>query len=471
MGMKGKVRNQLEAVWIAEAVQCIEEQGPLDDAQALAHVLRSPGGHEERLRERAWLLGERLGLVAQLTRWREAAWLLVLLAAAAVLALANGLLFSVLADGRTINAMSALVSALGLHALTLAIWLASLLMGGSGMGAAASLSAGRLLTGLALRLPFWRGPQAAPMARAGLRLLARERMAPWVFGLVSHLVWALGFLMMLAGLLFGFAFREYQLTWESTLLGPDWFAAFARASGALPAMLGVPIPHLADSTQTAGAWPAREAAWWLLACVALYGLLPRVVCALVCWGVVRRAVRRIGIPLADPYYQQLVSRLQALEPAQVTDVEHPGAASAPLRAHPGGGHTPGTVVLGFELPDSLPWPPATLAEGALLVARIAGGMAEQVQVQGQLAALRPETLLVLCDAAASPDRGAARFLREARLGAQRSALVLCTQPDGAADEAAAGVQRWRAWVADSQLSAWTVLDSLGAAERWAKAQA
>ncbi|MGP1630507.1 MAG: DUF2868 domain-containing protein [Giesbergeria sp.] len=467
VGMTGNARTRLESVWVAQAVQCIEEQGPLDDTQALARALRSQGGQADRLLERAWLLGERLGLVEQLARWREAAWLLLLLAAAAVLALANGLLFAVLADGRTINAMSALISALGLHLLTLFFWLVSLALGGaSGAGSAASLSLGRLLTGLALRLPFWRGPQAAPMARAGMRLLARERLTPWAFGLVSHVVWALGLLFMLIGLMFAFSFREYQLTWESTILGPDWFATFARVSGALPAMLGVPIPHLLDTTQTAGVWPAREAAWWLLACVALYGLLPRAVCALVCWGVVNRAARRIDLPLNDPYYQQLLARLQALEPAQVSDAERSGAKfSMPPMAL--GSYTPGVAVLGFELPENAPWPPAALAEGAALLIRIDGSMAEQNEVYRQLATLRPEALLVLCDAAASPDRGTARFLREAGASARRCVLVLCAPPNGATDETATGAERWRAWMGESHLAAWAVVDSVDAAARWA----
>ena len=45
-----------------------------------------------------------------------------------------------------------------------------------GGSAGFSLSLGRLFAGLALRLPFWRGPQAAPLMHAGMRLLARERL-------------------------------------------------------------------------------------------------------------------------------------------------------------------------------------------------------------------------------------------------------------------------------------------------------
>ena len=473
--MSALPKSLLAQVWVAEAVQLIEQNGPLDDPQALARAHRSGLSLREQLRERAWLLGERLGLAAQLARWRGAAWLLALLLAAAVVALTNGLLFAVLADGRSINAASAFVSALGLHALTLLFWLGSLLLARGGRSQTnGMLSLGRFLATLVLRLPFWRGPQAAPMLRAGTRLVARERLAPWVFGLGSHLVWTVGFVFVLLGLLLGFAFREYRLTWETTILSPQWFAAFARATGALPALLGVPVPALdAGTGQLAGAWPARDAAWWLLACVALYGLLPRALCALWCGWVVRRALRRIDIDLSDPYYQRLLARLQALEPALVTDAEQPGAAFVRARSAARGAFTQARAVVGFELAGHLPWPPPGLGPDADYIVRIAGSMDEQAQVQERLAVLRPRTLLVVCDAAASPDRGTARFLREAALSAQRCALVLSAASggDGSEMRTQAGVRRWRDWMQGAGLADWGVFEQPANAAAWWQGQA
>lgn len=473
--MSALPKSLLAQVWVAEAVQLIEQNGPLDDSQALARAHRSGLSLREQLRERAWLLGERLGLAAQLARWRGAAWLLALLLAAAVVALTNGLLFAVLADGRSINAASAFVSALGLHALTLLFWLGSLLLARGGRSQTnGMLSLGRFLATLVLRLPFWRGPQAAPMLRAGTRLVARERLAPWVFGLGSHLVWTVGFVFVLLGLLLGFAFREYRLTWETTILSPQWFAAFARTTGALPALLGVPVPGLdAAAGQFAGAWPARDAAWWLLACVALYGLLPRALCALWCGWVVRRALRRIDIDLSDPYYQRLLARLQALEPALVTDAEQPGAALMRARSAARGVFTQARAVVGFELAGHLPWPPPGLGLDADYIVRIAGSMDEQAQVQERLAVLRPRTLLVVCDAAASPDRGTARFLREAALSAQRCALVLSAASggDGSEMRTQAGVRRWRDWMQGAGLADWGVFEQPANAAAWWQGQA
>jgi hypothetical protein len=457
--------SRFEQIWVAQAVALIEQAGPLDDAQALARVQRSGQTLREQLRERAWLLGERLGLAAQLDRWRGAAWLLVLVVAAAVLALANGLLFAVLAEGRSINAASAFVSALGVHAVTLLLWLGSLLFARGSGGQALSL--GRFLALLVLRLPLWRGPQAAPMLRAAQQLVARERLAPWVFGLASHLVWSLGFVFMLMGLLLGFAFREYRLTWETTILSPQWFAGFARATGALPGLLGVPVPGLdADAGQLAGAWPARDAAWWLLASVALYGLLPRALCAAWCGWVLRRAICRIDIDLREPYYQQLLARMQASERAQVIDAEPPEAARAGRRTLADGVFTPAHAVVGFELGGDLPWPIAGWMADADYSVGISGSIDERIQVQARLAALRPRSLLVACDAAASPDRGTARFLREAAASAQRCALLAV----GAAQRDAAlhrlGAQRWQEWMQGAGLADWAFFEHPADAASW-----
>lgn len=456
--------SALATAWLAEALERIEETGALDDTQELARAQRAHTDPAQQLAARTWLLAERLGLVTQLARWREAAWLLLVLGAAAVLALANGLVFAVLAEGRTINAAGALVSALGLHLLTLLLWLASLVRSGGASGAVLSL--GRVLAVIALRLASGRGPHADALAQGGLHLLARERLAVWAFGGVGHVVWTLGFVFLLGGLLWAFAFRAYALTWETTILGPEWFSALARATGALPAWLGAPVPVPAEGA-TAGVWPARQAAWWLLSCVALYGLLPRALCALWCWLVLRRAARRVALPLGEPYYQRLLARLRALEPAEVTDPEQPHAAPSLARGQHSGAQGVPTAVVGFELPAGAEWPPQPLADGAAWLVRIAGSMDEQAQVQAELARLQPRSLVVVCDAQASPDRGTARFLREAAASAGRSALLLGAPAAEGAQAAEQGVQRWRAWVLASRLDGWRVFDHPAAAAQWA----
>ncbi len=483
--MSREAHLRWEQVWLAEAVRLAEEAGPLDDSQALARAQRLPATEKDQLLERAWLLGQRLGWTAQMKRVRDAGWLLLLLVAGAILALTNGLLFSVLTDGRSINAASGFVSALGFHSVSLLFWLVSIPLARNQRRPGGGLSIGRWLMAGVVRLPMWRGPQTASLMQAGTLLVVRERLSPWAFGLLSHLIWTFGFGFVLLGLLFAFAFREYQLTWETTILAPEWFAAFARVTGYLPSLLGVPVPDLSPTAaaagagtgalsgmERAGAWPAREAAAWLLACVALYGLLPRALCVVWCAWVMRRAARRVDIDLTDPYYQRLRARLQALERAEVTDAEHPGPRDT-SRARPDTGvpHT-GFAVVGFELGCDGDWLPAALESSARIAVCIAGSMPEQVQLQSQLASLQPARLLVVCNPQASPDRGTLRFLRGAGLCAGQCALTFAVQPaTGDSEDAShsnrAGLDRWRVWTSDNDLRGWQVFDDASAAAPWA----
>ena len=116
------------AAVLHETVRRIEDAGPLDDAQALAQAHRMPGGRGAQVLARSQLLAERLGLPVEWARWRRLG-AGVLLGLALLLALADlGLARAVLGQGRSINAVAAFVSLLGLHALTLVLWLLGLLL-------------------------------------------------------------------------------------------------------------------------------------------------------------------------------------------------------------------------------------------------------------------------------------------------------------------------------------------------------
>ena len=80
--------SPLARALVLDAVQRIEAAGPLDDAAALHQAFHSQPTRAAQVQQRAWLLGERLGLPAELARWRPVGWG-VLLALAALVALAS----------------------------------------------------------------------------------------------------------------------------------------------------------------------------------------------------------------------------------------------------------------------------------------------------------------------------------------------------------------------------------------------
>lgn len=460
-------RSRFAAVLTAETVRAIEQSGPLEDAAALREAFRLHARGEERLLERARILGERLNLGREIKRWREAAWSVCIVLTLLAFFTASGVAAAVVGGGRTVNAVTAFFALLGLPALTLAIWLAAVFAGG-GAGLFGHLSFGNLLLWLLARLPGERNPHALTVAQSAHALLRRARLLPWAFGIISHAVWMASFVLILLALWFAFSFQQYRLTWETTILDADFFVRFVTITGALPHWLGFPLPDaatLADPAAPGG--DQRAWAWWLIGCAVVYGLLPRVLLGIVCWFAWRRGVRRLHLDTADPYYRKLLARFEELEQSQVVDPERHVQVSNAAAAPSSVGNSAAHAVIGFELPPELAWPPQGLAH-AELVERIAGAGNERRALLDRLTALRPRTLLVVCHAASSPDRGTARFLGEAARHAGQSALLLMAAEDVTGDvaETREGAQRWQGWLEQAALQHIACFSDLAQATAW-----
>lgn len=486
--------SPLAGAVVAAAVDDIEAAGPLDDQAELREAFHTAPTRALQVRTRAWLLGQRLGLPQELARGRHAVlWMVALLAL--LVALADlGVARGVLAPDRSINAVAAFVSLLGLHAVTLLVWLLGLAWSFAGQhagGGAGGWSFGRLALNLAARLPLDRGPHSLTLLSAFTSLMRRNRLWPWLTGMLSHGIWTLAFAITLAVLLFAFSFRDYRLSWETTILSAGFFQQFVHATGLLPAALGFPVPDAAAVQQVGNAGAAanlsaggqREWAWWLIGCVAVYGLLPRALLAAFSLWRWRAGVGRMEqVDMTDPGVRRIVARLDALEPPpRVIDPAAPQAAAARLpaatlpagaRGAPGASGAPGApALIGFELPSDGPWPPADLPAGfaASFSAagapplRVAGGAAERAQALQTLRAQRPAALLLVCHAPSSPDRGTARFVREASAQAERTAIWLTA---GGTPVPEAALRRWREWAASEQFAAVALVESARAASEW-----
>ena len=431
---------------LCESIRLIEEPGALDDAQALRSALAAGGDRVQQAIERARQLARRLELASRLQRARALApW--VLLALALLVVLAGLSLAGAVVDtqGRRINVLAALVALLGLHAFTLIVWLAALLLPGASVGTLF----GRAWLALTARLTLGKGAEPATLLRAASGLVERARLTTWALGFASHAVWSTSFAVVLAALWFAFAFKSYTLTWETTILTPQTFAAGVRVLSPAPALLGFPVPDAASALAVApDAASQRDWAWWLIGCVLVYGLLPRFVCALWCAAVWRARRGALAPDWSLPYYRRLFARLDALAPATVVD---PDRHAARHPAAPAGAQdtADALAVIGFELPPETPWPPPGLPANVALLRRIEGSAAERNAVLDALTPLRPRLALLLCHAASSPDRGTERFVRELLplVGELRLWLL------GAPPPTEAQTLRWREWLAASGLGA------------------
>lgn len=451
-------RTAWRELLVAQALATLEAQAPLDDAPELAAVRGLAGSDERRIRERAWRLAQRSGLLGQLGELLRRAWW-PLLACAGLVALSSwGILQAVVGEGRRINLVLAFWSVLGLHLAALALWLVSLASsgrGGSGMGRwVLGLIGGRV------------SREKAALLGAATELLQRAGLTPWVFGLFSHLVWAAAFVLVLAGLLAAFAFNAFQLSWETTILRADFFVAFITRVGWLPAQLGFPAVAEIAAGMAGGAAPAGEhhrlLAWWLIGCTASYGLLPRLLLAALCAAVCVGRARRLRLDPTAPWVRRLATRLAPRAPGVVVDAEQPvAAAPVPPRVRPAGEER--LALVGFELPPEAPWPPPGLVLSPQLDRRIEGGEQERQALLDELAAAGITQVLLVLDGAASPDRGTARFVQALTAGDRLLALLLV------GDASRRQPARWVRWCADIERGDMPVLESAEAAQRWAGA--
>lgn len=396
--------------WQAEAVRLREAHwGPLEDRAACQAALRLPADLQVRILARAAWLAEHGELHDRLIQWSVGArWALAALWLCACLA-GIGTAAAVLGQGQ-VNLALALLGLLGLHALTFLIWLGSWL---PGLPDSTALS--RLWLWLTRRLV--RGPDAALAAQAFLSLLGRARAWKTAIGLISHGAWAAAFLGALPTLLLLLSARRYTFHWETTLLSPDAFVGATRALGSLPGLLGFPAPGDTQIAASLGAQPLAagvQADWslWLIGCVVVWGLLPRLLALFAC---VLHLQRRLAGLTVDPGLPGWLDLRERLLPTHANlGIDRP----APALDGMAGPITPvvavdgRAAVLAYELGPDLAWPLDGLPAGVVDLGRC-DSREDRARIRALLGA-PPAHLLFVCDARLTPDRGAAAWLDELR---------------------------------------------------------
>lgn len=420
----------LQNLWLTETVRLREEHaGPLDDLEANRLARAAGGDLPSRIQRRALWLAERDGLTAALKHWLQGARLaLVLLMILAMLSGA-GLAFAAL--GQTpVNVFWALGSLLGLNLILLLSWALGLIFAGE-HGA----TLGRLWLWLSEKLA--RDAKAAQLAPALLLMLQRKKLNRWALGALVNGLWLLVMLSALVLLLTLMATRRYGFVWETTLLSADTFIHVTQALGHLPSLLGFNVPTV-DMIRASGDGAldiesARQAwATWLVGVLVVYGVLPRLMLALLCfwrWNSGKAALR---LDLNLPGYAQLRERLMPSserlgvndpEPAQMHRVESGVSEHA----------SEGALLVAIELDEQRPWPPAlpkNVSNAGILDSR-----ESRHKLLEQLSRFPPARLAIACDPQRSPDRGSLALIAELARSAGATRVWLLQPPPGAALDA------------------------------------
>ena len=421
----------LQTLWLTETIRLREEHaGPLEDLEANRLARAAGGDLPGRIQRRAAWLAERDGLSAALQHWLQGARLALVLLVIFALLSGAGLAFAALSQ-TPVNVFWALGSLLGLNLILLLSWALGLIFAGE-HGA----TLGRLWLWLSEKLA--RDAKAAQLAPALLLMLQRRKLNRWALGTLVNGLWLLAMLSALLLLLTLMATRRYGFVWETTILSADTFINLTQALGALPALLGFNVPTVEMIRASGGAAldieSARQAwATWLVGVLVVYGVLPRLLLALLCFWRWSRGKAALTLDLNLPGYAQLRERLMPTSerlgindaaPAQLHRVESSVSEHA----------SDGALLVAIELDDQRQWPPAlpkTVSNAGILDSR-----ESRHKLLEQLSRFPPARLLIACDPRRSPDRGSLALIAELARNASATRVWLLQAPPGEALDSA-----------------------------------
>ncbi len=412
-----------KACWLAETLRLREAHwGPLEDAAEVRRARAGGGRFTDKILLRARLLAQREKLDTVLEKWTHIARLALTGLLLAAILTGAGAALGALGDGsRSVNILLALAAMLGLHSLTFLFWLLSFAFKNDG-----GVWLGQLWLWLTQKLA--RGPDAALAPRALIEVLGRNGALRWVLSSISHGVWASAFVSLLITLLAMLSVRRYGFNWETTLLSSDTFVHLTTVLGWLPAQLGFATPS-SDVIRASNGLQvlpdSAQALWsgWLIGCVVVYGLAPRVISLLISLVLARSRLSRLHIDENLPAYASLRERLHPT--SERIGVDAPDGEQFQARIHSArtGQAISQAVLVGLELPPDSPWPPAPLSDGIQDLGVI-DTRAQRAALLDLLQSRPPTRLLLVCDGRQTPDRGTVALAADLASIAQQSHVFL-----------------------------------------------
>ncbi len=409
--------SPFEQRWLAEALRRHEaSHGALNDA-ALLPELTKPADDEARILRRAERLAPQVwpNSVQAMRSWQaRTRWVIIIMSLMAVFSgwlSATGLISAgaYLAEGRVVNIILLLFALLLVPALSFVVWLVFVFWPGS--------SGQTLLGTLAVWMQQKLLKPASPVAELGLAwlsLLGRGRLLGHGMASLSHLLWLLALSASILGLLFMLATQRHVFVWETTILPGQWFVHFVHTLGQLPALFGFALPT-SDMIEHSGSLGAQDEAtrhaWagWLIGCIVVYGLVPRLLAFTLSFVLWQRGMRRLKLDLHQPGFALLRARLQ--QASQALGVVDAAPATLPQSIRiPSHVFGDSPVLVGFELGDDLRWPPDNV-HGCTVYPRI-DSRQERQQVLDALQTHPASSLLIVIDSRLTPDRGSLNFVNQ-----------------------------------------------------------
>ncbi len=457
----GDQTGDYEGRLIAEALRYYEAaDGGRDDDPHAEAVGRDAGGNLEhkiivraRNRRPAQSLTEALRHLRAATRFAFG-----LGAALAFLAGVTTALTALAAPaGTPVNFHWALLSLLGVESVALLLWVAFAL---ASRGETTSPSLGGFVSvvGRWLARLLHRGSVQSAVARATAAVVSRGAIARWSFGTITHGLWLAFLAGAVAMSLLMLSVKQVGFVWQTTILSSESYLPATEALAALPRLVGFSTPSAADIRASRwtgqGTPPQRISRAWaelLVACLILYGLVPRLFLFGLCWLKRSHATRSFRLDLDLPEYQRLRERLTPAGRGKriVDGDEDPlGGEAAMPEAAPVIEFDGKVALLGLEIevPED-GWPPATTDVDWRDLGSV-DGRDEREHVIDALRSSPPGLVLVAVSLLTSPDRGVGGFLAKLRQVAAVPMALLLTDSERLAErfarpDATQRVEDWR----------------------------
>lgn len=314
---KISMKQYLKLLWLTETVRLVEkDNGRFHDEDINRQARMHDGTLADRIIKRASIIGEQHGLMRAQSEWLNSAKLALVILFLIAIFTGVGLALSALAQS-PVNLYWALMCLLGVHFVTLLIWVLSCLFLPSESGSIF------VQIWLFLTKKFSRNKTIIQLIPAFISLFGRQ--IRWIIGLIVNLLWSITLFSALIILIALLSTKHYSFEWQSTLLSPDSIITVTRYLGLVPDWLGFTLPDIEMIRASDQAMPAEEirSAWaiWLLGVFIVYGLSVRLMLFIFCWLKWNLACQKIILNTECPDYQLLKYDLDPYKTKMVIDNE------------------------------------------------------------------------------------------------------------------------------------------------------
>lgn len=412
------MREDLKSLWLTETVRLVEsESGRFFDQDANRQANMVERHLERRIITRAMILSEKHGLIsAQRLFFKAIKFSFILICFLSIIVGATLALGTL--SQNPVNLYWALFSLLGVHLVTLLIWLFSSLFIPNGSGSVFIYCWLWLAQKLAAKQTL---KQLFPsfISLFGGRIL-------WLIGFVVNLFWTLILSTALIVLLIIFSTKHYSFEWKTTLLSPDIVVIITHYLGKLPALLGFPIPNadMIRMSEYAISSDDVRSAWaiWLLGIFIVYGVLVRFLLMVFCGLKWLHACQKITLDLTKPDYQLLATQLMPTKTQIIDDDNSPPLSMPPLySSHINPATHNGAFIVAIDMEEHWQAPDYVTFLGFLNTREQRKTILDYLQLSPA------KKLLIAIDTDRTPDRGMLNLINQLMAKSVQSRIWLVNQ--------------------------------------------